>query len=267
MVPDGSFTTRHAGGTARPSPGRGRRLALRNERRNRDRASKSNGRPDSRGGRPRRRRSDARTLGAHRHRFRLEANDNRAVAIGPQDTGAGPRQAIERDPCRVTVRIAVSSRRDGNSRPHRVDERLGRGCPAAVMGNLEQVDMRKSGGEELWVDGLFDVAHQQEPSGPDLSEKDDGHVVDTRAAIGRLDRDLATSRPEGPKDDLVDGQAVARCDRRADRRAGTGQLGKPGAIPRTGSTHARLHYALDAIPLEQQGETGDVILVRVREDD
>lgn len=267
MVPDGTGRTRSRLGARYWQRRRGNWLALRNERGDRDRTAKSNRRPDGGCRGLGCRRGDPGTLRSHGQPFRLEAHDDSTVAVGPQDTCARSRQSIQRDPGGVAVRIACAGRRDRNRRLHRVDERLGRCRSAAMVRNLEQVDTRQSRGEQLGVDGLLDVTHQEKSTGPDLSEKHDRHVVDAGAAVGWLERDLASSWPEHPERDLVHGQPVAGGDPCADRRTAAGQLPQPRAIPRTGSAHAGLHNPLDAVPLEEQRESGHMILVRMREDD
>jgi hypothetical protein len=119
----------------------------------------------------------------------------------------------------VPVRIARARRRHGDGRPHRIDERLGRGRPAAVVRDLEQVDAREAGAEQFGVDGLFHVTHQQEASRPDLTEQDHGHVVDSRPAVGWLAWDGSPTWPQRPEPDLVDGQPVAGGNGRPHGRA------------------------------------------------
>ena len=76
------------------------------------------------------------------------------------------------------------------------------------MRHLEQVDLRQSLGQERWVDALLDVAHQEHPARTDLAEQHDGDVVDGRAAIRRLERNLAADRPQDAQADLIDVQTV-----------------------------------------------------------
>jgi hypothetical protein len=81
-----------------------------------------------------------------------------------------------------------------------------------MVGDLEQIDVGQSVGQQLGIDCLFDVPHQQESPVPDLSEEDDRHVVDARSTVRRVDWHLSPDRPEHPERDLVNVQAVARCE-------------------------------------------------------
>ena len=78
-----------------------------------------------------------------------------------------------------------------------------------MVRDLQQVNPHEAGGEELWVDLLFDVPHQQEPPRADLPGEHDRHVVDARPAVGRLERNATAYRPQDAQVDLVDGQAIA----------------------------------------------------------
>ena len=110
----------------------------------------------------------------------------------------------------MTVWVAGPGRRDGDRGPHRIDECLRRGGPAAVMRHLEEVDAGKALGQERRVDAFLDITHQQEPARPDVTEKHDRHVVDARPAIRGRRGHLAADRPQDPQVDLVDCDAVAR---------------------------------------------------------
>jgi hypothetical protein len=96
----------------------------------------------------------------------------------------------------MPVWIARTRRRDRDLRSHRLHERLGRGGPAAVMGDLEEIEPRQPRGEEARVDVLLDIAREQETVLPDRAEQHDRDVVDARPAVRRLSRDLAADRPE-----------------------------------------------------------------------
>jgi hypothetical protein len=124
----------------------------------------------------------------------------------------------------MPVRVPGPSRGDGDGGLHGIDERLRRGRPAAVMSHLEEVDARQALGQERRVDAFLDIAHQQEPAGPDMAEEDDRHVVDTRPAVRRRRRHLTADRPEDPEVDLVHGEAVTGRDREADRRRRCGEF-------------------------------------------
>ena len=134
------------------------------------------------------------------------------------------------------------------------------------MGHLKEVDVRQAFGEERRVDAFLDIAHQQEPAGADVTEEDDRHVVDARSAIGRCRRHLTANRPQDPQVDVVHGEAVTGGDREADRRGRCGQLSQPGRVAGAGAAHPRFEDAGDVVALEKQSKTGDMILVRVRQD-
>jgi hypothetical protein len=166
----------------------------------------------------------------------------------------------------VPIRVSSPGGRDGDGWSHGVDERLRRGGPATVMRHLEEVDARQALGEERRVDAILDIAHQQEPAGPDVTEEDDRHVVDARPAVRRRHRHLTADRPQDPEVDIVHGEAVTGGDREPDRRGRCGQLSQPGCVTRAGAAHPRFEDAGDVVALEKQGKTGDVILVRVGQD-
>jgi hypothetical protein len=95
----------------------------------------------------------------------------------------------------MAVRVAGPRRSDGHSRPDRVDEGLRGGGPAAMVRDLEQIDMWQIVLQQRRVDPFLDVAHQQEPPLPDMTEEDDRDVIDAGAAVRRDRRDLAANRP------------------------------------------------------------------------
>jgi hypothetical protein len=117
----------------------------------------------------------------------------------------------------MAVRIAGASRRDGYPRPGRIDECLGRRRSAAMVGDLEQVDVGQAFGEKGRIDLLFDIAHQQEPSSCHVTEQHDRDVVDRRPAIGRRYWNPSADRPQDPQLDLVDRQAIASGKPETDR--------------------------------------------------
>ncbi len=135
-----------------------------------------------------------------------------------------------------------------------------------MVGHLEQVDVWQALGEELRVDGLLDVTHQEEATRPDLAEQDDRHVVDTGAAVGRLAGHLAPDRPEDAERDLVDLQSIARGEAATDRRAGARQPGKPCRVAGTWPDHAGFEHPADVVAIEQQRHPGDMVLVRMGQD-
>jgi hypothetical protein len=132
------------------------------------------------------------------------------------------------------------------------------------MRDLQHVDVRDATSEQLRIDAFLDVAHQQEPLFPNLAKEHDRDVVDRGAAVGWVHRDTAGIGPQDLQMDRVERQAVAR-RQPAVRRPERGEVLCPGLEPRTRPDHARLVHAPHAIALEQERETGDVILVRVAE--
>src|SRR3954462_8773978 len=112
----------------------------------------------------------------------------------------------------MSIRVAGPGRGDSHLWPDRFDEGLGCRGPAAVVGDLQEVDAREVVGQERGVDALFDVAHQQEAPRADLAEEDDRDIVDTRATVRRYRRDLTPDRPENPERDLIDAESVAGGD-------------------------------------------------------
>jgi hypothetical protein len=165
-----------------------------------------------------------RPVRADRNAVGAEGHDDRAVPVRPKDAGAGRSQAFQGDPAWVAVRIAGAGRRDRDPWPHRVHEPLRRGRAASVVRHLEEIDMGESPGEQLGIDRLLDVAHQQEPAPPDRAIQHDRDVVDARAGVGRLSRDLAGPRPEDSQGDLVDRQSIAGCNGRVYGRRRRRQL-------------------------------------------
>jgi hypothetical protein len=133
------------------------------------------------------------------------------------------------------------------------------------MGDLEQVHVAHPA-EQLGIDFLFDVTRQQEPPARHGSEQDDGHVVDAGPRVPWRPRNAATHRPQHLERDVVHGESITGREQAAGRRA-AGELGCPGRVPRTRAEHPRFEGAPDAIPLEQEGESRDVVLVRVGEHD
>lgn len=135
-----------------------------------------------------------------------------------------------------------------------------------MVGNLEQVDAREPGGEQLGIDTLLDVTHQEEPPGPDLAGDHDRDVVDRRAAVGRFDRDAPADGPEHAHRDLVDAEAIAGGNAGPDRTAAVRELRQPGGIPGSRPAHPGLEHAVHLVPREEERQSSDMILVRMRQD-
>jgi hypothetical protein len=195
----------------------------------------------------------------------VECHRDRAIQIRSVDLFGNATKAGHRRRRRVAVGIAGARRHDRDPRLHGIEERLGAGRAGAVMGDLQEVDMGQSTGEERRVDRLLDVARQQERVSADLAEEHDRDVVDRRAAIGRMERHRARIRPQHPEIDVVDLQSIPGPERPA--RGPTGlpddlfELATPRGVAGSGSDHARLEHPAHAVSLEQQRQAGDVVLV------
>jgi hypothetical protein len=105
----------------------------------------------------------------------------------------------------VSVGVAAAGRRDRDPRPDGLDERLGRGGAAAVVGDLEEIEPRQSLREQARIDVLLDIPREQEPPRPHGPQEDHRDVVDAGPGIRRLGRDPATDRPQHSQRDLIDG--------------------------------------------------------------
>jgi hypothetical protein len=197
----------------------------------------------------------------------LEPDDDGAIAIGPKHTRASRGKPLERGPCRVAIRIAGPGRRDRHPGSDGIDERLGRRGPTAVVGHLEKVDAGKTGCEQLGVDRLLHVAHEQEPSGADPPVEDHRHVVDAGPAVRRILRHAATDRPQHAHFDLINREPIAGSDRATLRMVVMRQLRQPRLVTGARAAHARLQHARHVVSPQQQRQACHVVLVRVRQDD
>ena len=203
---------------------------------------------------------------AHADSSRAERHDHAPVAVGPEHVRPTFLQPGERGRRRMAVAVPGPGRCNRDRGTDGVEERVGGRRPAAVVGDLEQVDP----GDRLAqvrVDLLLDVAGQQEPSALDRTEQHDRHVVDAAPGVGRLGRDLAAARPQDLETDLVDRHPVTRRKQHGGRAPDPRQLGGPGRIPGTRAAHAGLEDLFDPVPAEQQREARDVVLVRVGQHD
>ena len=127
--------------------------------------------------------------------------------------------------------------------------------------------MRQPVGEQRRVDVLLDVARQQEPVGrrPSPSSTTDTLLIPVPPSGGSR-RHLAADRPQDAQPDLVDREPVAGGERQAHGRARPRRAAAARPRSRARAAHPRLEDARDAVALEQQGEPGDVVLVRVGQD-
>lgn len=138
----------------------------------------------------------------------VEGGFDGAVLIRPEQ-----RCPVVLDPghglgCRMAIRVHGADRDDRDLRPNRVEQALGRGSPAAVMGNLEEVHPGQPPGEQDRVDSLLDVSGQQEPLRAERAQQDDRHVVDRAAAVGRNLAHRISIGPEHPQADRIELEPV-----------------------------------------------------------
>jgi len=112
------------------------------------------------------------TLRVNGHFVVLDTDHHRAVAVRSENTSPGSRQPVQRRFRRMAIGITHPGRGNRDPRSHGVEERLGRGRLAPMVGDLEQIDTRQTLGQQLRVDRLLDVAHQQEAAAPHLAEQD-----------------------------------------------------------------------------------------------
>ena len=74
-------------------------------------------------------------------------------------------------------------------------------------------------------------------------------------------------RPEHRHRDLVDAEAIAGDQSAAFRGTGTGESLEPCRVPGPGPARAGFVDLPDAVPLQEPGQAGDVVLVGMRQDD
>jgi len=188
------------------------------------------------------------------------------IRVRPQDarpTGLDPGDRRRR---RVSVRIAEAGRDDRDAGTGCGEERLGRGRARAVVGDLQDLDCGQRPREERRVDLLLDVAGQEEAVARSLAEEHDRDVVDARPAVRRRLGHAAEIRPQDPELDVVDGEAIpGHEDATLDPAGGEG--GAQGHVAGSGADHSRFEDPLHAIPVEEAGQPGRVVLVRVAQDD
>ena len=135
-----------------------------------------------------------------------------------------------------------------------------------MVGDLEEIDPRQPLRDDRRVDALLDVAHEQEPPRADLAEEHDRHVIDRRATVRRLDGHGSAVRPEHAHRDVVDREAIPGRQATVRRSGLDREPSRPRVVARSRAAHPGFEHPTDAVPLEQQREPGDVILVRVAED-
>jgi hypothetical protein len=196
----------------------------------------------------------------------VESDVNGSVKIGSEHrcaVSAQPRQRLRRG---MAVGVPEPGRRHRNHGSDSVEEGVGRGGSAAVVRNLQHLDAGYAAGEQGRVDVLLHVAHQKEAMAVHLAQEHDGHVVDPRARVGRPLGHGAGVGPQHPEGDRIEadgiagvqllrGPVVAKQPRRECRI--------PGSWPQ----HPGLEDSAYPIAIEQPRHPGDVVLVRMRQDE
>jgi hypothetical protein len=134
-----------------------------------------------------------------------------------------------------------------------------------VVGDLEDVHRRQAARNKHRVDLLLDVAGQQKSFAGGLAEQHDRHVVDARAGIRWLIRNGVGVWPEDTQMGVVDGDPITS-RQSARHETACGRRRRPGAVARTWTTHARLVDVGDLVARQEETQAGDVVLVRVRQD-
>ena len=134
------------------------------------------------------------------------------------------------------------------------------------MCDLEQVDVRQSGRQQGRVDVLLDIAGEQEPAPVHLPKQHDRDVVDPSPAVRRRTWHPPANGPQHAQVDVVDREPVAGGQGAVARSARPAQSISPGGIPGSRADHPGLEHPSDPVSLQQLGEAGHVILVRVRQD-
>jgi hypothetical protein len=196
----------------------------------------------------------------------VKRNINRPILVRPEHPDAPRPKSFDGRGRRMAVRVAQAHRDQPDPRSDRVEERRGRGGPAAVMGDLQDLDRREAARKQHRVDLFLDVSGEEESLAPEGTEQDDRHVVDGGSAIGRLDGHRAPVRPHDAEGDAVEREAVA-----GGEAAGAGSkapelpLPCPIAGPRT--DHPRLQDSANPVSREEKWQSPNVILVRMGEDD
>ena len=137
------------------------------------------------------------------------------------------------------------------------------------MRDLEEVEaaaVRDACRDELRIDGLLDVTHQQQAADAETEVQDGRHVVDAGAGVRWLERHAAARRPSDLDDRPVHAKSVAGREATA-VDAQTLEGGMEGGIAGPRTVHPDLGHAPDSISLQQDGQAGHVILVRMGQHD
>jgi hypothetical protein len=196
----------------------------------------------------------------------VEVDLDTPVAVGPVDLGARLAKPAERRGRGVAVAVLRADRDDGDLGSNGRQERGRRRGRAAVVRDLQQIDLGQSVCQQDGVDLLLDVAGQEHALCPERAEKHDRDVIDRCPVVAGLVRNGATVRPQNAEIEIVEGQTVAGCQpsRRGTRRTKS-RFERP--VPRPRSAHSRLVHGADAKSLDEGRQSGGVILVGMRQYD
>jgi hypothetical protein len=135
-----------------------------------------------------------------------------------------------------------------------------------VVPGLEDVDRRQAALGKDCLDVGLRVAGEEEAPSLERSEEDERGVVHLPAVVRRRRRDPPGVGPQHIDRDAVHLEPVARSQPRR-RGAARREECRQRLVPRTGPGHPRLHDPADPVPLENQREAADVVLVGMGEDD
>jgi len=208
----------------------------------------------------------AAAFGPHLHRSPIEPDLDGAVQVSPIRRHAPRPQPLQRLRRGMSVVVVGTDRDDRKARSRRVEEGGGGRGPRAVVGDLQQVEMRQPSAHEDRIDVLLGIPDEQEPLPAGYAEEHDGRVVDRLAIVERPVGDGAGIRPEHRHADRVEDQSIAG-DEMAARRTAARERRGPGAIAGAGSGQARLVHGSNPVPRQHDRQPGHVILVRMGQDE
>jgi hypothetical protein len=204
-------------------------------------------------------------LGLDGQRVPIEGRLHAAIPIRPIQPGAArldPGKGLGR---RVAVRVDRPDRDDRGPRSHSGQEPARRGGPAAVVGDLQEIDPGQAPGQQDRIDLLLDVTGQQKVLRPECAEQDDRDVVDRGAPVGRFTGNRRAVRPEHLEGNRIELERVAGREHLGAASL-LGESGPKCVIRRTRSDHARLEDPADPVAPNEPGQAARVILVRMAED-
>jgi hypothetical protein len=164
----------------------------------------------------------------------IEPDLDGAIEVGPIRRHAPRPQPIERLGGGMAIVVLGTDRDDRHARARRVEECGGCRGPRAMVGDLQQVDVREPSTDERRVDVLLGIAGEEEPLAAGHAEQDDGRVVDRLAVVERPVGNRAGIGPDHGQMDGVEGEPFAG-DEMAERRPTLRERGHPGAIAGTGA--------------------------------